>query len=80
MEKAQKEYSLLDNGILDGPCCRLLLVNGTWDGLMPIEDSLLLMNHGMPKEGRFYEKMLHMGYPPANQCVYPWMEQVMGSK
>jgi hypothetical protein len=25
---------------------------GTHDGLMPIEDSMLLFEHGMPKEGR----------------------------
>jgi len=80
LDKAQNDFSLLDSGLLNGPSCRLLLVNGTWDGLMPIEDSMLLMNYGKPKEGRFYEKMLHMGYPPANECVYPWMESVMASK
>lgn len=79
VEKAQDDFSLLHSGLLDGPSCRLLLVNGTWDGLMPIEDSMLLMNYGRPKEARFYEKMLHMGYPPANQCIWPWMEQVMSS-
>lgn len=80
VEKAQDDYSLVTNGILDGPSCRLLLVNGTWDGLMPVEDSILCMNYGRPKEARFYEKMLHMGYPPANESIYPWMEQVMASK
>jgi len=80
LENAQKDFSLLNSGLLEGPCCRLLLVNGTHDGLMPIEDSLLLMNHGRPKEGRFYEKMLHMGYPPANQSIYPWMEEVMANQ
>jgi len=76
-EKAQKDYSLIDNGIADGPSCRLLLVNGTWDGLVPIEDSMILMNYGRPKEARFYDKMLHMGYPPANEAIWPWMESVM---
>ena len=61
MEKAQSEYSLVDNGILKGPSCRLLLVNGMLDGLMPIEDSMLCMNYGRPKEGRFYDGMMHMG-------------------
>lgn len=69
----------MENGILDGPSCRLLLVNGTWDGLMPIEDSILTMSYGRPKEARFYDKMLHMGYPPANGAVWPWMEEVMAS-
>lgn len=80
LENAQKDFSLVNSGLLDGPCCRLLLVNGTWDGLMPIEDSILLMNYGRPKEARFYEKMLHMGYPPANQSIYPWMDEVMASR
>ncbi|KAK5075591.1 hypothetical protein LTS08_001342 [Lithohypha guttulata] len=80
LEKAQDDFSLVKSGLLDSSCCRLLLVNGTWDGLMPIEDSMLLMNYGRPKEARFYEKMLHMGYPPANGSIYPWMEEVMASK
>lgn len=79
MQNAQKDFSLVESGIVDGPSCRLLLVNGTWDGLMPIEDSILLFSHGRPKEGRFYDKMLHMGYPPANESIYPWMESVMAT-
>ena len=78
-ERAQKDYSLIESGIVNGPCCRLLLVNGTWDGLVPIEDSLILMNYGKPKEARFYDKMLHMGYPPANESIWPWMESVMAT-
>ena len=78
-QNAQKDFSLVESGIVDGPSCRLLLVNGTWDGLMPIEDSILLFSHGRPKEARFYDKMLHMGYPPANESIYPWMESVMAT-
>lgn len=79
LENAQKDFSLVESGLVNGPCCRLLLVNGTWDGLVPIEDSMLLLNYGRPKEARFYEKMLHMGYPPANECIWPWMESVMAT-
>ena len=28
---------------------------------------------------RFFTGLLHMGYPPANGSVYPWMERVMAS-
>ncbi|RMZ86502.1 hypothetical protein DV736_g6275, partial [Chaetothyriales sp. CBS 134916] len=80
MDNAQKDFSLVNSGILQGKSCRLLLVNGTQDGLMPIEDSMLCMLYGRPKEGRFYDGMLHMGYPPANESVWPWMEEVMASK
>ncbi|KAL1842807.1 hypothetical protein VTJ49DRAFT_4136 [Mycothermus thermophilus] len=75
--KAMKKFSLLENGILDKPSTRLLLINGTHDGLMPIEDSILLFEHGTPKEARFFTGALHMGYPMANSSVYPWLEQVL---
>jgi len=73
----QKKFSLLENGILEKPSTRLLLVNGTLDGLMPIEDSMMLFEHGSPKEARFFPGALHMGYPAANGAVYPWMQAVM---
>ncbi|KAI2470725.1 alpha/beta-hydrolase [Annulohypoxylon bovei var. microspora] len=79
LEGAQKKFSLLETGILELPSTRLLLVNGMHDGLMPIEDSILLFEHGSPKEARFFTGALHMGYPMANSSVYPWMEQVMTS-
>ena len=49
---AQKKFSLVDSGIVHKESSRLLLVNGTHDGLMPCEDSLLLMEYGKPKEAR----------------------------
>ncbi|KAI0872537.1 alpha/beta-hydrolase [Hypoxylon argillaceum] len=76
---AKERFSLLETGILELPSTRLLLVNGTQDGLMPIEDSTLLFEYGSPKEARFFPGALHMGYPMANTCVYPWMEKVMAS-
>ncbi|KAI2619793.1 alpha/beta-hydrolase [Hypomontagnella submonticulosa] len=79
LEGAQKKFSLLETGILSMPSTRLLLVNGTHDGLMPIEDSMLLFEYGSPKEARFFAGALHMGYPMANSSVYPWMEQVMAT-
>ncbi|GIZ44689.1 hypothetical protein CKM354_000788000 [Cercospora kikuchii] len=79
LDNAQMEWSLVDNKIVEMQSCRLLMVNGTHDGLMPIEDSMLMMEYGRPKEGRFFTGLLHMGYPPANGSVYPWMEEVMNS-
>ncbi|KAF2478525.1 Alpha/Beta hydrolase protein [Neohortaea acidophila] len=79
LDNAQKDFSLVELGIVNQPSCRLLLVNGTHDGLMPIEDSMLMMEYGSPKEARFFTGLLHMGYPPANASIYPWMEQVMAS-
>ncbi|KAI1327060.1 alpha/beta-hydrolase [Xylariaceae sp. FL0255] len=78
-QEAMGRFSLLENGILDRRCARLLLVNGTLDGLMPIEDSMLLCEYGSSKELRLFSGALHMGYPLANSSVYPWMESVMAS-
>ncbi|KAK3337528.1 Alpha/Beta hydrolase protein [Cercophora scortea] len=78
-EKVQKKFSLLETGIIQKPSTRLLLINGTRDGLMPIEDSMMLFEYGSPKEARFFTDALHMGYPMANSSVYPWMESVMAS-
>jgi hypothetical protein len=33
----------------------------------------------MTGNDRFFTGLLHMGYPPANGSVYPWMERVMAS-
>ncbi|KAK4624930.1 Heptaketide hydrolyase ayg1 [Fulvia fulva] len=79
LENAQKDFSLVELGVVEKPATRLLLINGTHDGLMPIEDSMLMMEYGTPKEARFFTGLLHMGYPPANGSVYPWMEQVMAT-
>jgi pimeloyl-ACP methyl ester carboxylesterase len=86
-EKCQREFSLV-SGEGDGVAvvgkgmgsCRLLLVNGTLDGCMPIEDSMLLAEYGSPKEMRFVRERAHMGYPEANGIVYPWLESVMEGK
>lgn len=47
------------------------------DGVVPIEDSLILFNHGGPKEGRFFERMVHMGYPNSLPVAYKWLEEVL---
>jgi hypothetical protein len=51
-EGVQKKFSLLETGIIEKPSTRLLLINGTLDGLMPIEDSMMLFEYGTPKEAR----------------------------
>ncbi|KAL1297326.1 hypothetical protein AAFC00_004874 [Neodothiora populina] len=79
MDKAQATWSLVETGVVEMKSCRLLLINGTHDGLMPIEDSMLMSEYGSPKESRYITGRLHMGYPEANAYVYPWMEQVMAS-
>lgn len=43
------------------PSCRLLLVIGRRDGLMPIEDSKLLLEQGSSEEARFFDGLTYMG-------------------
>ncbi|CRG87414.1 hypothetical protein PISL3812_04431 [Talaromyces islandicus] len=76
-KNGQKKFSLVDTGIADKPSCRLLLLNGVDDGVVPIEDCLVLFNHGSPKEGRFVEKLPHMGYPTTLPVAYDWYEKLL---
>lgn len=86
-KECQDEFSLV-SGRGEGvavvgqglPSCRMLLINGTLDGCMPVEDSMLLAEYGSPKEMRFIRDRLHMGYPEANATVFPWLEEVIESK
>lgn len=65
--------SLLRQGVLEQPCAPLLLVNGTQDTIFPIEDMYLLLQHGNPKEARFYP-VGHMGYTPdTNPTIIRWL-------
>ncbi|KAL4878336.1 Alpha/Beta hydrolase protein [Aspergillus karnatakaensis] len=77
---AQGKFSLLRSGVLERPCSRLLLLNGVDDGIVPIEDCLLLFNHGSAKEGRFYPGLPHMGYPDSLAAAYKWLEEVLGTE
>lgn len=38
-----------------------------------------MFNHGGPKEGRFFEGLVHMGYPHSLPVAYKWLEEVLGS-
>jgi hypothetical protein len=35
-------FSLLTEGVLDHPSCKLLLINGMEDSIFPIEDNLIV--------------------------------------
>ena len=55
--------SLLDQGVLDKPCAPLLCINGVKDPITPIADYYLVLEHGSPKEARFFANGGHMGTP-----------------
>lgn len=58
------KLSLLSQGILDGPCAPLLIVNGKSDAHVPIEDCYLLLEQGLPKTVRLFPGG-HMGMTSA---------------
>jgi esterase FrsA len=58
------KLSLKDQGLLDRASAPMLIVNGKLDDQAPIADSYLLMEHGSPKETRFYPEGGHMGATP----------------
>lgn len=73
---SRPRFSLLENGILEMPSCRLLLINGMLDELFPIEDCLLPLRYGSVKEVRFFEDSKHMGEPHARKYILEWVESL----
>ena len=95
---SRPRFSLLENGIIDQPSCRLLLINvrhfekleiwgvhtdndiqGMLDELFPIEDSMLMMQHGSIKEARFFQGIKHMGEPYAMPMAVEWVGNLFKS-
>ncbi|MCJ1225198.1 hypothetical protein MMC12_001847 [Toensbergia leucococca] len=77
---ARKRFSLLENGILDKPSCRLLLINGMLDELFPIEDCMLPLQHGSVKDARFFQGLKHMGEPVARKYILEWVAELFASQ
>lgn len=73
--EAAPAMSLLTQGLLDGPGCRMLLTDGKDDQQVPISDFYLLMEHGDPKEARIFPGG-HMGEGPVQQTVLSWVAGV----
>ena len=73
-------FSLLDQGVLDQPCTNLLLINGIHDSTFPIADMYLLLEHGDPKDARFYDSG-HMGHTPQTEGhIMGWLKRVLHSE
>jgi esterase FrsA len=68
------KLSLLDQGILDQPCCPLLLVNGKDDLQNASADIHLALEHGDPKTARLFPGG-HMGDGPVLPTVSSWLVQ-----
>ena len=69
-------FSLVDQGILDRPHPPMLIVNGRHDEQVPIDDMLVLVEHGGPKEMRLFPGG-HMGYGPNTlPAVLAWLQKI----
>ncbi len=68
------ELSLLDQGVLDLPCCPLLMLNGKDDLQNASQDLLLALEHGDPKTVRLYPGG-HMGndMPGIRKVIAGWL-------
>jgi hypothetical protein len=74
-------FSLLDQGVLDMPCCPLLLVNGKDDLQNAYADITLALEHGDPKTARIYPGG-HMGgdMKTIRDVIAEWLsERLLGS-
>lgn len=69
-----RRLSLLDQGLLDGPCAPMLLINGKNDTQCPIADIELLTEHGDPKAVRLFAGRGHMGFGPGTvDTIVGWL-------
>jgi pimeloyl-ACP methyl ester carboxylesterase len=76
---SQKRFSLVESGILEKACTKLLMLNGMDDTIYPIEDSMLVLQYGGPKEARFTPGRGHMGEPQAGLFGFEWIKRLFES-
>lgn len=67
-------FSLVDLGITGTPSCKLLVINGMEDTLIPIEDALLVAGQGDKKDLVARGDRGHMGNPGAEEILYQWLD------
>jgi len=76
---SRERFSLLENGILDMPSTKLLLINGMLDELFPIEDCMLPLQYGSVKDARFFQGSKHMGEPHARKFILEWVKDLFAT-
>ena len=63
----------------DRPHPPMLIVNGRHDEQVPMDDMIVLLEHGQPKEARFFPGG-HMGYGPDTlPTVIAWLQRTAGT-
>jgi acetyl esterase/lipase len=74
------KFSLVDDGVLSRPSCRLLVINGMEDSIFPIEDSILVATRGSGKELVARGDRRHMGNPGAEEILYDWLDKAIDGR
>ena len=72
------KFSLLNDGTLEKPCTKVLLVNGNNDEIFPIDDMFVALEHGQPKLARMVKGKKHMGEPDSFFIILKWIHQLLG--
>jgi hypothetical protein len=75
-----RKFSLLESGVLDRPSCRLLVINGMEDSILPIEDSFIVGIRGDKKDLLARGNRQHMGNPGAEDILYDWIDKAVAGK
>lgn len=75
-----KKFSLVENGIVGTPSCRLLVINGMEDSIFPIEDSMIVAMDGHKKDLIVRGDRRHMGNPGAEGILYAWLDDVLAGR
>lgn len=76
--EAVQGFSLVEQGLLDKPHPPMLVVNGRHDEQVPMDDMIMMLEHGKPKAARFFPGG-HMGYGPNTlPTVIAWLQKTAG--
>ncbi|KAJ9624594.1 uncharacterized protein PV06_06408 [Exophiala oligosperma] len=76
--KEAGKFSLLNDGTLEKPCTKVLLVNGNDDEIFPIDDMFVSLEHGQPKLARMVKGKKHMGEPDSFFIILKFIHSLLG--
>ena len=74
------KFSLMQNGVIGMPNCKLLVINGMEDSIFPIEDSFLVATSGRGKDLLARGDRGYMGAPGGEEIVYQWIDDAVAGK
>ena len=86
---SQHRLSIVEQGLVDKPTPDMLVVNGLRDSLVPADDTLLMLQHGLPKSAWINPTGVHVGrakdWPDRRileEVIMPWVTTTVaaGSK